>query len=201
MTEPRWPSRKILPVSLPWPPASTRPRRLSSALNAFQSRSSGTMRRGDRLRGVARVGEELEAERLEAGPRRRRRTPRGGRRCASAPSTAHQPDALVDLVDDRDRRRERRLAVGVPRRDGRAGRGRSAASSRSPSRPSARSEAAIMARPGAAIHAFCEPVTTTSTPQASISNGTAPRPDTLSTRMSASGAPRGSPRRAPGSGS
>ena len=45
-----------------------------------------------------------------------------------------------------------------------------------------------MARPGAAIQAFCEPVTTRSTPQASISNGTAPRPDTLSTRMSASGA-------------
>ncbi len=45
-----------------------------------------------------------------------------------------------------------------------------------------------MASPGAAIQAFCEPVTTTSTPQASIWNGTAPRPDTLSTRMSASGA-------------
>ena len=42
-----------------------------------------------------------------------------------------------------------------------------------------------MARPGAAIQAFCEPVTTTSTPQASISNGTAPRAETLSTRMSA----------------
>ena len=51
----------------------------------------------------------------------------------------------------------------------------------------ARGEAAIMASPGAAIQAFCEPVTTTSTPQASISNGTAPRPDTLSTRISASG--------------
>ncbi len=45
-----------------------------------------------------------------------------------------------------------------------------------------------MARPGADIHAFCEPVTTRSTPHASISNGTAPRPETLSTRISASGA-------------
>ena len=45
-----------------------------------------------------------------------------------------------------------------------------------------------MASPGADIQAFCEPVTTTSTPQASISNGTAPRPDTLSTRIRASGA-------------
>ncbi len=52
----------------------------------------------------------------------------------------------------------------------------------------ARSDAAIMASPGAAIHAFCEPVTTTSMPHASIWNGTAPRPDTLSTRISASGA-------------
>ena len=42
VTEPRWPSRKILPVSLPWPPARTTPRRLTSPLNAFQSRSSGT---------------------------------------------------------------------------------------------------------------------------------------------------------------
>jgi hypothetical protein len=52
----------------------------------------------------------------------------------------------------------------------------------------ARADAATMARPGAAIHAFCEPVTTTSTPHASISNGTAPSPETLSTTMSASGA-------------
>src|SRR5258705_9697232 len=43
VTEPRWPSRKILPVSLPWPPARTRPRLLRSPLNDFQSRSSGTL--------------------------------------------------------------------------------------------------------------------------------------------------------------
>src|SRR6185503_18593952 len=42
VTEPRCPSRKIFPVSLPWPPARTRPRRLRSVLNTFQSRSSGT---------------------------------------------------------------------------------------------------------------------------------------------------------------
>ena len=45
-----------------------------------------------------------------------------------------------------------------------------------------------MARPGAAIHAFCEAVATTSTPQPSMSNGTAPSEDTVSTRISASGA-------------
>ena len=135
VTEPRWPSRKILPVSLPWPPARTRPRRLSSPLNAFQSRPSGTMRRGDGPRGVARVGEQLEAERRRGRPAPPRRRPRGGRRSPSAPSARHQPEALVDLVDDGDRRRARRLAVRRGSRDGRAGRGRSAASSPSPSPP------------------------------------------------------------------
>src|SRR5437762_3194455 len=52
----------------------------------------------------------------------------------------------------------------------------------------ARSDAATMAMPGAAIQAFWLPVTTMSQPQAPISNGTAPRPETLSTRISASGA-------------
>ncbi len=42
--------------------------------------------------------------------------------------------------------------------------------------------------PGAAIQLFCEPLTATSMPQASCSNGTAPRADTPSMRMSASGA-------------
>ena len=52
----------------------------------------------------------------------------------------------------------------------------------------ARSESAIIDIPGAAIHAFWEPVTTTSRPQASISNGTAPSAETPSTRISAPGA-------------
>jgi hypothetical protein len=42
VTEPRWPTRKIFPASLPWPPASTTPRRLISPLNAFHSTPSGT---------------------------------------------------------------------------------------------------------------------------------------------------------------
>ena len=45
-----------------------------------------------------------------------------------------------------------------------------------------------MDMPGAAIHAFWEPVTTTSRPQASISKGTAPSAETPSTRTSAWGA-------------
>ena len=44
-----------------------------------------------------------------------------------------------------------------------------------------------MARPGADIHAFCEAVTATSTPHASISNGTAPMLEMPSTRIIASG--------------
>ena len=67
VTDPRWPRRKILPVSLPWPPARTTPRRLTSPLNAFQSRSVGHVRGGDRLRGDGRVREELEAEGGQAG--------------------------------------------------------------------------------------------------------------------------------------
>ncbi len=45
-----------------------------------------------------------------------------------------------------------------------------------------------MARPGGIIQAFCEPVTTTSMSQASISKGSAPMALTPSTRMSVSGA-------------
>ena len=72
VTEPRWPSRKILPVSLPWPPARTTPRRLTSVLNAFQSRPSGTCAAVTVSEACGRVGEELEAERGQAGPGRRR---------------------------------------------------------------------------------------------------------------------------------
>ncbi len=43
----------------------------------------------------------------------------------------------------------------------------------------------IIARPGGQPNAFCEPVTTTSTPQPSVSNGSAPRPLIASTRISA----------------
>ena len=42
--------------------------------------------------------------------------------------------------------------------------------------------------PGAAIQAFCDPVTTRSRPQSSIANGTAPSAEIASTRISASGA-------------
>ncbi len=45
-----------------------------------------------------------------------------------------------------------------------------------------------MARPGGIIQAFCEPVTTTSRSQASISKGMAPTALMPSTRMSVSGA-------------
>ena len=42
--------------------------------------------------------------------------------------------------------------------------------------------------PGAAIHAFCDPVTTRSRPHSSIANGTAPSAEIASTRIRASGA-------------
>ena len=131
-TEPRWPSRKILPLSLPWPPASTTPRRLTSPLKAFQSRPVGDQGGGDRLRGEGRIGEELEAERGQPGPRR------GGAGLVAGEDALwrlvlHQPEALVDLVDDRDGRRPRRLARRRALAVRGAGRGRSAASGPSPS--------------------------------------------------------------------
>ena len=89
VTEPRWPSRKILPVSLPWPPARTTPRRLTSPLNAFQSRSVGDVRGGHRARGVARVGEELEAEGVQAGPGG------GGARLVAGEDAGRRPRAAM----------------------------------------------------------------------------------------------------------
>ena len=52
----------------------------------------------------------------------------------------------------------------------------------------ARSEKLANARPGAAIQLFWEPETTTSRAQASCSKGTAPTPETPSTRTSDWGA-------------
>ena len=183
---PRWPSRKILPVSLPWPPARTTPWALIAPLNVFQSWPSGsfaavTVRDANRSSAnSSKPSAWRPARDAAAHASWRAKTP-------AAPFGLHQADALVDLVDDGDRRRERRLAV----------RGRVAVRAevevearhlrRAPSRPSRAARPRSSPGPGAAIHAFCEPVTTTSTPQASISNGTAPRPETLSTRISASG--------------
>ena len=112
VTDPRWPSRKILPVSLPWPPASTSPRRFSSVLKAFQSRSSGTsapVTVRDAKRGI---GQQLEAERGQPGPGRGRTRLVPGEDVLGALGV-HQPDPLVDLVDDGDGRGPRGLALGM----------------------------------------------------------------------------------------
>ena len=107
---------------------------LELAVERLPVEAVGHGRRGHGPRGVARVGEQLEAERGQASPGRR-----GARLVARedplGPLLAHEAQALVDLVDDRDRRRERRLPVAA-RHGGPAGRGRSAASSPSPSPPS-----------------------------------------------------------------
>src|SRR6185312_4345897 len=83
--------------------------RLDRAVERLPVVAVRQLRRGDRLRGEARVGEQLEAERLEAGPRRR-----GARLVAGEDRVLalglHQAETLVDLVDDRDRRGEGRLA-------------------------------------------------------------------------------------------
>jgi hypothetical protein len=50
----------------------------------------------------------------------------------------------------------------------------------------ARGDAAVKPRPGGVIKPFCEPAMATSTPQASISNGTQPSEATVSTMSNAS---------------
>ena len=186
VTEPRWPSRKILPVSLPWPPARTTPRRLTSPLNAFQSRPSGTCAAVTVREAWRWSANSSKPSAAEARPRR------GGAGLVAGEDAGrtflgHEAQALVDLVDDRDRRRERRLAVGRGVAMGAQVEVEARHRRRLHRRPGAR-RGRDHRQAGAAIQAFCEPVTTTSTPQASISNGTAPSADTLSTRMSASGA-------------
>src|SRR4029450_4681804 len=70
----------------------------------------GELRRGHGLGGIPLVGEQLEPERLEAGPRRSGAGLVAGEDRGRA-LLLHEADALVDLVDDGDRGRERRLAV------------------------------------------------------------------------------------------
>ena len=55
----------------------------------------------------------------------------------------------------------------------------------SSARAQARSETAAKASPGGVISAFCEPDTTTSTPQSSAASSTPPRLETASTTSSA----------------
>ncbi len=142
---------------------------------------------GDRARRDARIGEQLEAERGQAGAGRRgtRRVP--GEDVLGALG-GHQPDALVDLVDDRDRRRPRRLAVGVrvavgpqvevdPRQ-----RSRSPSPSRRVARPRSWPARAPTSRPSAS-RSRRRP-----RPRRPSRTARRPRPDTLSTRIRASGA-------------
>ena len=112
VTEPRWPTRKTLPASRAWPPATTSPRALEVGVERPSSRGPSGMYAAVTVRERwRRLGEQLEAERLEAGPRRRRAGDVPGEHAGLA-LLVHQPDALVDLEGDRDRRRPRRLAVG-----------------------------------------------------------------------------------------
>ena len=110
VTEPRWPSRKIFPGELALAAGEDQAASLELRVERLPVEAVRDQRRGHRLRGVARIGEELEAQRGEPGAR-----------CGGADLVAgedvllalgpHEPQALVDLEDDRDRRRERRLAV------------------------------------------------------------------------------------------
>ena len=159
----------------------------SASLSAAHSTPSGSHAAVTVSEANARVGEELEAEGAEArrGPRHRRPDDERGR--PSQPSASSSARATSRPKQMPDRGRPGRLALAGRSRGGRGGRGRSAACVPLPRPPRRAARRATMARPGGTIQAFCEPVTTTSRPQASVSKGTAPTPLMPSTRMRASG--------------
>ena len=184
-TSPMWPKRRIRPTHLPWPPA------IDQALaphGGVERRPLDAVRQpggGDGAGPVACGGHQAQPERLEAGLRCRRRSPRGGPRCARAPPPA---GAARRSAGRTGRPPPGSTASGpspptcAPRRS--PSRRAACGPSRRPS--CARSPMAAIAMPGEAIHAFWLALTTRSMPQASISNGMAPRPLMPSTMTSGS---------------
>ena len=183
--QPMWPMRKILPFRCPWPGASVTPwrsRRWQQQLAGVDP--VGHAHRGHDGGGVVVGREELEPHRLDA-----RRAPRGrGGRAARTPPRDCRRGA------SRARRRGSWISETA---------GVNAASSvvlrllvRAPveveaaRRLAARSQTCAgtdaIASPGGHISAFCEPETTTSIPQASVSSGTAPSDEIASTTSIAS---------------
>ena len=145
---------------------------MSAPLKSAQRGPRGARRAVTVFGGVRGIGEQLEAQRREARPGRRRaggvagedrRVPSASIRPRATSSWKTTPTAGVQGVSPfwprcRGARRQVEVEAGH----------------RSPSRSAAqaRGETATMARPGAHHPAFWEPVTTTSRPQASVSNGT-----------------------------
>ena len=198
-TQPMWPIRKTFPSSAPWPPrerdavplaeqrgrARRRPRR--------RARGSRSRRpSGPRPARRARAPSPSTPAR-QARPRRdvaRRTPPRGPPRAAArarrrAPATSEtagvnggvEPSPCA-FARARPVEVEARRRVPSARRERRA------------RRPT------TIASPGGVISAFCEPDTTTSSPHASVSSGTAPRLEMASTTDERARVAR-APRRAP----
>jgi hypothetical protein len=135
---------------------------------------------------VGGIGEEPVAQRLQAGASRRGDGRVAAERLRDA-LALHHLERDVELEHHRDRRREGRLTLG----------GEVAGFARSKYERGilarvfacqARSDRAIIAIAGADIHVFWTAVTTTSSPQPSISNGTPPSPDDPVDEIRASGA-------------
>ena len=163
-----WPMRKTLPLSGPWPGRERDPEPVAQveqelpAVDAVGHADSGHDRRA-----VVVGREELEAHRLDpltAGAAEADVALEGG---LEAPLEDHA-ERDVEADDERDGRRERRierllrLARALPVEVEPRGFASSRASQ-------AASETETIARPGGAISAFCEPETTTSSAQASVS--------------------------------
>ena len=136
-------------------------------------------------RRTARRRQQLQPQRLHALRARCARCAGGGRGCSPAPPLPSSP-GRVQAEEDRHRRRPGRLPLveagprSWPRRS------RSAASCADSFAFQARSLRQTKARPGGTIQPFCEPVTTTSSPQPSVSSGIEPRLLTASTSSSLS---------------
>ena len=135
VTDPRWPTRKICPVELALPAGQDDAARLDRPVEGLPvevpsgTRAAVTVREAKRWSANSSKPSAWRPARVAAAQASWRA------KIPAAVSRLHELEALVDLVDDGDRRRPRGLALGVRRRDGPGGRGRSAASSPSPSPP------------------------------------------------------------------
>ena len=176
--QPMWPIRKIFALE---GALARRERDAVPLAQVAQQRGAvdalGRADRGDDRGGVVVGREQLEPHRLDAGARRAAEPDVALERGLEAVVEDH-PERDVEPADQRDGRREggvedllrlpRRAPVEVELRDG-------------GSLSQSGSATLAIARPGGHISAFCEPETTTSMPQASVSSGTAPSEETAST--------------------
>ena len=166
----------------PWPPAIVIPWRSRSASRSATASIPGGRQDACQHGGAVVVGRvELEAHRLRARRGRRARARRDARRPVRGPRRGSAPSAAfsattvdvagVNGVLPFSCAAAQPCPVPVEARQRR----------RRPPSPTRARRSTRRRGPGGVISAFCEPVTTTSMPHASVSSGTAPRLEIAST--------------------